>query len=96
MSWKAWSQNKVVHVILVLLVFSCTGLSVARIGRLLTEWLEVERFSLAYWLLWIVALLPVYNVLLLCFAFIFGKFTYFREKQKRTWRKMTGWTRKKP
>jgi hypothetical protein len=96
MSLKTWSEHKVVHVVLVLLVFSCTGLTVARIGGWLTEWMGFERFSLAYWLMWIVALLPVYNVLLLCYAFIFGKFRYFREKQKRTWRKLTGWARKKP
>ena len=95
MSWKTWSENKVVHVILVLVVFSCTGLSVARIGAWLTESVGFQRFSFAYWMLWIVALLPVYNVLLLCYAFIFGKFNYFREKQRRTWRKLTGWMRKK-
>jgi hypothetical protein len=94
MSWRTFKEHKVVHWTLVLLVFSCTGLSVARIGGLLAEWAGFERYSLAYWLMWIVALLPVYNVLLLVFAFIFGKYFYFREKQKRMWRRMTGWMRR--
>lgn len=96
MRLKTWKEHKVVHVTLVLLVFSCTGLSVARIGGLLAEWLGLERYSVLYWLMWIVALLPLYNLLLLGFAFLFGKFAYFREKQRRMWRKMTGWARKKP
>lgn len=94
MSTRDWRSHKVVHVVLILLVFTCTGLSVARIGGWLAEWAGFERFSLAYWLMWIVALLPVYNVLLLVFAFIFGKYAYFRAKQRRMWQKMTGWMRK--
>jgi len=91
MSDKPWKDHKVVHVILVLLVFTCTGLSVARIGSWLAQWAGFERFSLSYWLMWIVALLPLYNVLLLCFAFLFGKFRYFREKQRRMLRKVGQW-----
>jgi hypothetical protein len=62
MSEKSWKDHQAVHIILVLLVFSCTGLSVARIGGWLGQWLGLEHFSLAYWLMWIVALLPLYNV----------------------------------
>ncbi|MFM2376287.1 MAG: hypothetical protein RLZZ165_1384 [Bacteroidota bacterium] len=94
MSEKSWKDHQAVHVILVLLVFSCTGLSVARIGGWLAQWLGLEHFSLAYWLMWIVALLPLYNVLLLGFAFIFGKFRYFRDKQRRMVRRIAGWFRR--
>ncbi|MFN8397418.1 MAG: DUF6787 family protein [Bacteroidia bacterium] len=91
--WQEFKERKWVHWTLVLLVFTCTGLSVARIGGWLAEVAGFKRFSLEYWLMWILALLPVYNVLLLCYAFVFGKFVYFREKQKRMWRRMTGWWR---
>jgi uncharacterized BrkB/YihY/UPF0761 family membrane protein len=89
-----WKENRAVHLVLVLVVFTCTGLSIARIGVWIAEWAEFERFSLSYWLMWIVGLLPVYNVLLLVFAFIFGKYRYFREKQKRMWRRVTKWMSK--
>lgn len=96
MSGQDWKDQKWVHLVLVLLVFTCTGLTVARIGGLLAEWAGLQRFSVAYWLMWIVALLPLYNVLLLCFAFLFGKFKYFRAKQLRMWQRLTGWMRRRP
>jgi hypothetical protein len=81
----AWKDRKWVHVTLILCVFICTGTSTARIGSFLVEWLGITRFSLAYWLLFVVGLLPIYNVILLPFAWLFGKFRYFRDKQLRTW-----------
>lgn len=94
MSGRDWREQKVVHVVLILLVFTCTGLTVARLGIWLTHWVGIERFSLGYWLFWIFGLLPLYNVILLVYAFVFGKFQYFREKQRRTWRFLTRWTKK--
>lgn len=79
--------NKVMHVVLVLLVFACTGFTLARIGHLIMDYLEIERFSWNYWLMWI-ALLPLYNIVLLIFGLIFGKYQYMRDKQKRTWNKI--------
>jgi len=50
---------------------------------------ESERtwvFSLVYYLL----ILPVYNVILLIYGFIFGQFSFFWEFEKRMFRRMTG------
>ena len=94
MSWKAWREKKPVHLVLILLVFTCTGLTVARLGIWISVASGIERFSLAYWLLWIFGLLPIYNVILLIYAFCFGKYQYFRDKQRRTWQKLTSWLRK--
>lgn len=91
-----WQDHKVVHVILVLLVFTCTGLSVAWLGRQIADFSGIERYSLAYWLLWTFAMLPIYNVILLVYAFLFGKFQFFRNKQKKTWKRIKGlFSRKK-
>ncbi len=84
-----WRDNKVIHWTLVLVVFACTGTTVARIDNYFTELLGYDKYSWVWWV-GLVVLLPVYNVLLLCFGFIFGKFTYFREKQKKTWRRIFG------
>lgn len=83
---KPLRERKWVHIVCVLMVFICTGTTTARIGSLLVEWMGIERFSWQYWVLFTIGLLPIYNLLLLPFAWLFGKFTYFREKQKRTWR----------
>ena len=79
---KEFLNNKWVHWTVVLLVFACTGTTTARIDNWLTELLGYEKYHLVWWLL-LVALLPVYNVLLLGFGWIFGKYDYFREKQRK-------------
>jgi hypothetical protein len=94
MKLKAWIEKGPVHLVLVLLVFTFTGLTVARLGVWISQVAGLERFSLAYWLLWIFGLLPIYNIILLIYAFAFGKYKYFRAKQIRTWQKLTGWMRK--
>lgn len=78
-------QNKTLHYVLILLMFACTGFSIARLGSVLMDWLAIERFSWQYWTMWI-ALLPVYNVVLLLFSIVFGKFDYVRNKQRKTWK----------
>lgn len=85
------SQPKWLHITLILVVFTCTGFTVAWLGRYLTGWLGIERFSWQYWTFWIVGLLPIYQVILLVYAAIFGKFAYFRQKQLKLWKRMTGW-----
>ena len=82
-------ERKWVHLVQLLLVFICTGTATARIGTLLVEWAGIERFSWQYFVLFIFGLLPIYNAILLPVAFIFGKFQFFRDKQKRTWRLLT-------
>ena len=91
---KDFLNKKWVHWTVVLLVFACTGTTTARLDTWLTELLGYEKYHWVWWLL-LVALLPVYNVLLLAFGFVFGKFAYFREKQKKMWRRMFGWAMKK-
>jgi hypothetical protein len=86
---QAFLDRKWVHVVRVLMVFICTGTTTARIGSFLVESLGVERFSVWYFVIFIFGLLPIYNVILLPFAFLFGKYQFFRDKQKRTWRLLT-------
>lgn len=94
MKFREFWAHKAVHVTVILIVFSCTGLTVARLGAWLADWAGLEKYGLLWWLMWIVALLPLYNVLLIMYATIFGKYRFFREKQKKMWRRMTGWMRK--
>ncbi|MEM7040988.1 MAG: DUF6787 family protein [Bacteroidota bacterium] len=89
-----WRENKTLHVVLVLVVFSCTGLTVARLGAVIAEAVGLERFSFLWWMMWIVALLPIYNVFLLIYAWIFGKYTFFRAKQKKMISRMMFWKKK--
>ncbi len=79
-----WTAHKFIHWVLVLSTFACTGTVTAKLGTWLALELGFEKYHLVWWLL-LIALLPVYSVLLLGFAFIFGKFSFFKEKQRKMW-----------
>ncbi|HRQ84938.1 MAG TPA: diacylglyceryl transferase [Flavobacteriales bacterium] len=72
------------RVILILVVFTCTGFTVMFLKRpvvaLFTEGGEQPFwFSILYYLL----ILPVYNVLLLVYGTLFGQFRFFWNFEKR-------------
>lgn len=89
-----WKDHKVVHWILVLVTFACTGTVTARLDTWLTELMGFEKYHLVWWLL-LIALLPIYSMLLLGFGFIFGKFAFFKQKQQKFWGRLLGRNKKK-
>jgi len=90
-----WKDHKVVHWLLVLATFACTGTVTARLDTWLTISMGYEKYDLVWWLL-LIALLPVYSVLLLAFGFIFGKWSFFKHKQQKFWGRLLGRNQKKP
>lgn len=78
-----WNLQSVRQVIIVLIVFACTGFSVMFLKPVIQGWLFGEEkttwFSILYWIL----ILPVYNLLLLFYGFLFGQFRFFWEFEKR-------------
>ncbi|MEZ4825240.1 MAG: DUF6787 family protein [Bacteroidia bacterium] len=81
---------------IILIVFAVTGSTAAIIPRYLMPVLGLECCNFWYVFTYIMVITPIYQVLLLIYAFIFGKFSYFYEKEKKIFRWMTGWMRKKP
>jgi hypothetical protein len=76
--------------VIILLVFACTGFTVLFLKEPILSLLgagEERNFwhSFFYYLL----ILPVYNVILLFYGFIFGQFRFFWEFEKRMFRRMT-------
>lgn len=77
-----WKLENAWQVIVVLLVFACTGITIMLLKRPVLKWFNTENtttFTVAYYLL----ILPVYNVILLAYGFIFGQFRFFWEFEKR-------------
>jgi hypothetical protein len=75
-----WKVDSPIKVILILTVFALTGSTVVYIKG------YVKPYFQDYWwfdLLYYVAILPVYNLILLIYGFIFGQFSYFWEFEKR-------------
>ncbi len=67
--------------VIILTVFAVTGTTAAFAPRYLMPLTGLESGFL-YWLVYFILITPVYQVLLLGYAFLFGKFSYFYEKQK--------------
>jgi hypothetical protein len=81
---KRWEVHSTWQVVLILIVFACTGFTVMFLkGPVLELFTAPENrtiwFSVAYYLL----ILPVYNVVLLFYGAIFGQFRFFWAFEKR-------------
>ena len=79
------------RVIMILIVFACTGTTVMLLKRPVVAFFAGDGeqpllFSILYYLL----ILPIYNVILLIYGFIFGQFSFFWEFEKRFIRRITG------
>ncbi len=79
------------RVLIILLVFACTGLTVLFLKRPLTDWVAGDGekplwFSVLYYVL----ILPFYNVLLLGYGALLGQFSFFWAFEKRFLKRLTG------
>jgi hypothetical protein len=79
------------RVLVILLVFACTGFTVMFLKRPVVAFFVGEGdqpllFSVLYYLL----ILPVYNLILLVYGALFGQFRFFWEFEKRFFRRLTG------
>ncbi len=86
---KRWDLDSARQVFVVLLVFACTGTTIVLIKRPVTEYFFGDNgpssiFSILYW----VFILPIYNILLLVYGFLFGKFRFFWNYEKKFFRRI--------
>lgn len=90
-----WKLGSAFQVLIVLLVFACTGFTVFFIKKPVLRFIagtqgEGLMASVLYYLL----ILPLYNGLLLAYGFLFGQFNFFWEFEKRFLNRMFGKTNK--
>jgi hypothetical protein len=65
-------------------VFACTGFTVLFIKKPLLTWLAGEEGnSTLATVLYYIFILPLYNILLLGYGFLFGQFSFFWQFEKR-------------
>ena len=79
------------RVIVILIVFAFTGTTVMLLKKPVVAFFAGDGeqpllFSILYYLL----ILPIYNMILLIYGFIFGQFSFFWEFEKRFFRRITG------
>ena len=79
-----WKVESVFQVVIILVVFACTGFTVLFIKEPVLRFIGGEG-ELPIWasVLYYVFILPVYNVLLLFYGLIFGQFQFFWSFEKR-------------
>lgn len=86
-----WGVKSALQVFLILLVFACTGFTVLFIKKPIFNLLGIyDQTGWVKGVLYLVAILPMYQVLLLIYGFIFGQFKFFWEFEKKMFRRMIG------
>lgn len=89
MSWihrlqTRWELKSGLQVLIILIVFACTGFTVLFIKQPLFDyWFPSGEKPLWASTLYWVLILPVYNIFLLLYGFVFGQFHFFWEFEKR-------------
>ncbi len=79
-----WKLKSAAQVMIVLLVFACTGFTILFIKRPILNWLAGEQGdSTLATVLYYFFILPLYNIILLGYGFVFGQFRFFWEFEKR-------------
>jgi hypothetical protein len=88
-----WNVKNGWDVLIILLVFACTGFSILYIKRALFDWVGITKESPS-WLLWtlnIVIILPLYQVVLLAWGWVWGRFSFFWAFEKRMFSRIGSW-----
>ena len=84
-----WHLKNTWQVIIILMVFAFTGTTVLLIKRPLFEfWFPDGEMPLWADITYYVLILPVYNILLLAYGFVFGQFSFFWDFEKRFFKRI--------
>jgi hypothetical protein len=81
-----------------LVVFACTGFTILFIKNPILDFFGIERGGgqgFINTVLYLLLVLPLYQIILLVYGFIFGQFRFFWEKEKQIFRRMVGVFRRK-
>lgn len=74
------------QVVVIFIVFAITGSLSVRLGSPVLTWLGLDREVLNPWVYWplrILAIFPIYQVLLIVIGTIFGQFKFFYQVEKK-------------
>jgi len=78
-----WNLKNAWQVVIVLLVFACTGFTVLFLKKPILNLLGGYDESTTATIVYYILILPLYNLLLLGYGFIFGQFRFFWDFEKR-------------
>jgi hypothetical protein len=79
-----WKVGSTFQVIIILLVFACTGFTVLFLKRPLFQyWFGDGSIPIMASIIYYILILPVYNIFLLFYGFLFGQFRFFWDFERR-------------
>lgn len=94
-----WKLDSLFQVVMVLVVFAFTGFTILFIKNPILDFFGIERGGgqgFVNTVLYLLLVLPLYQIILLIYGFIFGQFKFFWEKEKQIFRRIGSlFTRKK-
>ena len=92
-----WKLDNLRQVVIVLIVFACTGFTVFFIKKPLLHFLAGDKGdTLTASVLYYILILPLYNVLLLGYGFLFRQFDFFWNFEKRFFQRLFKFNKTKP
>lgn len=85
-----WNIETNKQLVIILIVFAITGSASAKLAGPLTDFFGVTKDHgwFIYWPFRILVILPIYQVLLVVFGWLFGEFTFFWNFEKKMLRGM--------
>jgi hypothetical protein len=93
MSWlqklqQRWNTKNIWQVIAILLCFALTGTTVVWIMKPTLHFLFGNEIPLWTKIAYYILILPIYNLILLFYGFVFGQFHFFLEFEKKSFRRV--------
>ncbi|RIW18589.1 hypothetical protein D0X99_02585 [Algoriphagus lacus] len=88
-----WKLESLFQVVMVLVVFACTGFTILFIKNPILNFFGIERGGgqgFVNTVLYLLLVLPLYQIFLLIYGAIFGQFKFFWEKEKQIFGRITG------
>jgi len=83
-----WKLDSLFQVVMVLVVFACTGFTILFIKNPILNFFGVEKGGFLNTFLYLLLVLPLYQIFLLIYGFIFGQFRFFWDKEKQIFRRI--------
>lgn len=85
-----WQVGSAMQVLIILLVFACTGITVAYIRKpLLAYYFSDGQIPVWVTIIYFIFILPIYNIFLLFYGFVFGQFRFFWNFEKKFFSRIT-------
>jgi len=86
-----WGLKSLFQVILILIVFSLTGMTVVFIRPIIFSWFNFDELT-PFWIkavTYVLLIFPMYQILILVYGTLLGQFSFFWEKEKKLFKALT-------